>query len=315
MKISKSTEIKVGLILFAGIALLVLGVILGQGFDIASGSKEIKFLFPNSGGLKLSDPVYVNGVKRGQVKSIENYNGSVLVKCYIDSIDDLKSDLTAQILILEITGGKKIEIHPGTSDKRFSPNQIIQGQTPPDLAELVAIFGNASKEIVGIVHKIDTTLSSINILLGNDSFVNNLTNITENTDKLVSDLKLLLDDNHTNINSTMKDIKSITGDLRTLVSNNKDDISRIVKNLDTIANNSKPLITKADSLVIVLSELSQNLHKISNEIQNGKGTISKLIYDEQFSKKIDTTLMNLDTLVNSLRKHGVNVNVRLGTRP
>lgn len=315
MKISKSTEIKVGLILFAGITLLVLGVILGKGLDIASGSKDIKFLFPNSGGLKLSDPIFVNGVKRGQVKSIENYNGAVLIVGSINSIDDLKSDLTAQVLILEITGGKKIEINPGNSSTPFSINQIIEGDTPPDLAELVATFGNASKEILGIVHKIDTTLTSLNSLLGDESFVGNLKNIADNTDRLVSDLTSIISQNQSNINSTLNDLKSISSDLRSFVSNNKNDLNKIVRNLDTITTETKPLIGKADTLVSTLSNLSKNLHKILDEVQNGKGTITKLIYDQNFAKKIDTTLMNLDTLVNSIRKHGVNVNVRLGTRP
>lgn len=315
MKISKSTEIKVGLILFVGIALLVLGVILGKGLDLASGSKEIKFIFPNSGGLKLSDPIFVNGVKRGQVKSIENYQGAVLIVGSINSIEDLKSDVSAQILILEITGGKKIEIHPGNSSSQFATNQVIKGNTPPDLAELVATFGNASKEILGIVNKIDITLTALNSLLGDDAFIGNLKNIAHNTDLLVNDLKSILEKNQSNISSTLNDLKSISSDLKTFISNNKTDMNKIVKNLDTITTNTKPLIDKADTLVTSLSSLSLNLHKILDEIQNGKGAISKLIYDQNFAKKIDSTLMNLDTLVYSIRKHGVNVNVRLGTRP
>lgn len=315
MKISKSTEIKVGLILFVGIALLVLGVILGKGLDLASGSKEVKFIFPNSGGLKLSDPIFVNGVKRGQVKSIENYQGAVLIVGSINSIEDLKSDVSAQILILEITGGKKIEINPGNSSSKFTTNQVIKGNTPPDLAELVATFGNASKEILGIVNKIDITLTALNSLLGDEAFIGNLKNIAHNVDLLVNDLKSILDKNQSNISSTLNDLKSISSDLKTFISNNKTDMNKIVKNLDTITTNTKPIIDKADTLVTSLSNLSSNLHKILDEIQNGKGAISKLIYDQNFAKKIDSTLMNLDTLVYSIRKHGVNVNVRLGTRP
>lgn len=315
MKISKSTEIKVGLILFAGITILVLGVILGKGLNLASGNSEIKFIFPNSGGLKISDPIYVNGVKRGQVKSIKNYKDSVLVVGVLDSIDDLKSDLTAQILILEITGGKKIEIHPGISSNPFTKNQIIRGQTPPDLAELLATFGNVSRELVDIVHKIDTTLSVVNSIIVDDEFVGNLKNIVENTDEILAEFNSILEQNQNNINSTLAELKSITSDLRSFISNNKHNLNRIVANLDTISNNSKPLLNRADSLVQSLSDLSQNLHKVLDEIQHGKGTISKLIYDQNFALKIDSTLMNLDTLINTIKKYGVNVNVRLGTRP
>lgn len=315
MKISKSTEIKVGLLLFAGIALLVLGVIFGKGLNLTSGGTEIKFMFPNSGGLKLSDPIYVNGVKRGYVQSIENYNGQVLVKGTLDNIADLKADLTAKILILEITGGKKIEIDPGQSSVPFDAKNIIPGSTPPDIAELVAIFGDASKEILGIVHKIDTTLSSINSLFANKQFIDNLVDLANNTQQLTSQLNELVTENQTNLNSIIKDLKTTTSEIKTFVANNKDNFDKIVKNLDTISTRTNPLLKKADSLFQSISQLTNNLNKITSDIQYGNGTLSKLLNDQQFARKLESTLMSIDSLVNTIQKYGVNVNVRLGSRP
>ncbi len=39
----------------------------------------------------------------------------------------------------EITGGKKIEIFPGTKGSKFNQNSEIKGETPADIADLVAI--------------------------------------------------------------------------------------------------------------------------------------------------------------------------------
>jgi phospholipid/cholesterol/gamma-HCH transport system substrate-binding protein len=315
MKISQATEFRVGLLIFFGVIILVLGIVFGRSLNLSSERTDIKLLFPHSGGLKPSDPIYVNGVKRGSVNSIENYHDSVLVIGNLDEINDIYSDASATILILEITGGKKIEINPGKSKIKFNRSNYIYGSNPPDLGELVATFGAASNEIIGLLNKVDTTLNGLNVLLGDKNLHQNLVSIINNTDKMIADLSVLLENNKTTINSTLQDLKQISTTVKTLLNDNKSQFSSIVSNLDTISTNSKPMLKKADSLLSSLQLLSNDMKNILNNIEQGNGTISKLLYDKSFAQRIDSTIMNLDSLVNSIKKYGVNVNVRLGTRP
>ncbi|MGB9701394.1 MAG: MlaD family protein [Candidatus Kapaibacteriota bacterium] len=315
MKTSKAIEFRVGLLVFTGIVILVLGIVFGRGLNLSSGKADIKFLFPSSGGLKISDPIYVNGVKRGSVNTIENYHDSVLIVGTIDDVSDIYTDATAKIMILEITGGKKIEIEPGISKIKFNRNNFIYGSNPPDLGELIATFGAASNDIIKILHKVDTTLTGLNNVLADENSINNIKSIVKNTDLLIAELKTMFEDNKANLNSTLKDLKQITTDVRQLVSDNKSQMNKIVNNLDTISTNAKPMLKKTDSLLTNLQILSENLKNIVNNIENGKGTVSKLLYDEHFAIKLDSTINSLDTLITFIRKNGVNVNVRLGTRP
>jgi phospholipid/cholesterol/gamma-HCH transport system substrate-binding protein len=315
MKTSKAIEFRVGLLVFTGIVILVLGIVFGRGLNLSSGKADIKFLFPSSGGLKISDPIFVNGVKRGSVNSIENYHDSVLIIGTIDDVSDIYTDATAKIMILEITGGKKIEIEPGISKIKFNRNNFLYGSNPPDLGELIATFGAASNDIITILHKVDTTLTGLNNVLADENSINNIKSIVKNTDLLIAELKTMFEDNKANLNSTLKDLKQITTDVRQLVSDNKSQMNKIVNNLDTISTAAKPMLKKTDSLLTNLQILSENLKNIVNNIENGKGTVSKLLYDEHFAVKLDSTINSLDTLITFIRKNGVNVNVRLGTRP
>lgn len=315
MKITKATEIKVGILLFLGMILLALVVIFGRNLNISARSTEIKFLFPNSGGLKLSDPIYVNGVKRGSVSKIENYNDSVLVKGYIEGINDIYTDASPKIMILEITGGKKIEILPGKSGIPINPSAIIHGTTPPDLAEMIAVFGSASSGISETLRKLDVTLTGLNILFGDSVTISEIKGIAKNTNVAVSDLKTLLENNKDNLNTSLKDLKSISSSLKEVISNNKENLNSMIKNFNSISNDAKPLVGKADSLINSLQLISNDLNSIIKKVEHGDGFASKVLFDKQFSDRVDSTFSSLDSLVNLLKKYGINVNVRLGTRP
>ena len=315
MKITKSTEIKVGAILFFGMLILIAGIILGEGIDITSRTAEIKFLFPNSGGIKVSDPISINGVTRGSVKSITNLNDSVLIIGSVDDISLLKEDAKAQIMILEITGGKKIEIFPGNSSNQFTNDKIINGATPPDLAELVAIFGNASSQLLGIISKLDTSITALNSLIIDSNFTYNLKSISLQANELITELNSLTKENSSDISAIINSLNTITNDLNKFISTNNQKFDNIVDNLNEISTDAKPMIAKTDSLLSDLSLLTDELRLITNDVANGEGTLSKLIYDKEFANSIDETIIKLDSLVKLIMEYGVNVNVRLGTRP
>ena len=50
-------------------------------------------------------------------------------------------------------------------------------------------------------------------------------------------------------------------------------------------------------------------------VKNNKGLISKLIYDEKFASKLDSTFIDLSKFLEQIKKYGININARLGTRP
>ncbi|OGU59229.1 MAG: hypothetical protein A2X64_01680 [Ignavibacteria bacterium GWF2_33_9] len=315
MKITRATEIKVGILLFISFLVLIFIILFGNTLNLAGSKTEVNFLFPNSGGLKISDPIFVNGVKRGNIAKIENYHDSVLIKGFIEGISDIYTDAKPQIMILEITGGKKIEVYPGTSHRPINANQIIKGETPPDLAELIAIFGNASQGITETIIKLETTLDGLNELFGDTLFLTNMKNIATNANTAVADLSEVMHENKSSLSFALKDLKTITTDLKSIISDNKEQLNSIIQNVSLLSEDVKPLVIKADSLISNLQKMTDEMNKVIYQVENGDGFISKLIYDKNFTDKVNGSLSSLDSLVNLIRKNGVNVNVRLGTRP
>ena len=311
----RKTEIIVGIVTILAIVIFAVGMTLVRGYNVAGSQQYVNIRFPNSGGLQLSNPVVVNGVQRGKVTSIKNDKGSVLVEISIDNTDDIYSDASAMITILEITGGKKIEINPGISGKHFNLKDEIPGETSADIASLFILVGDISNDLVNVVSRLDTLTAKFSNIVNTPGFTENAANIVKNTDEMIDNANQLLKLNLSNVNT-------IISDLRSLISNMKNDYGRYEPRIDTLINNlniavnsTNNMLLRIDTSINSANNILTDVSSLTSEIKNGQGTISKLIYDKAFALQLDSTIANLNNLVELIRLYGVNVNVRLGSRP
>ncbi|HRP02012.1 MAG TPA: MlaD family protein [Candidatus Kapabacteria bacterium] len=312
---NNNKEFKVGIVFFLGFIILFGGIMIGKGFKFSSEDDLLKIRFPNSGGLQPGEPVVVNGVKRGTVVSVKNDNSSVLVLVQLDSYKDIKSDASAKITILEVTGGKKLEINPGISSNIFALNNELPGTTPPDLAELVAVLGSVSGELISLVKNLDTIVGGATDLFADGTLVTDLKQTVSNTVVLTNSINDLVAKNKGNIQSSLNDLAIITKDIKEFIKLNKTNLNNIVNNADTALVSVKTLMTKLEATVNKADNLIANADGLIVDIKTKDGLVKKLIYDEKFANSLDSTFNSLIDLVNMIKEHGVNVNVRLGSRP
>lgn len=309
-------EVKVGVVFFFGLLILILGIYLGKGFKYTPDSELLKIIFPNSGGLQVGEPVVVNGVKRGSVMKVSNYDSKVMVFVKLDNYADLRKDATAKILLLEITGGKKVEIYPGYSSEPFDiKNNILIGTTPPDLSTLVASIGEVSGDLINLVKRLDTLTYSANKFFADDMILDNIKTTLSNTTEITNSLKIVISDNQNKLQNIVNNLNMISSDLKSLMQNNNNKLDNIINNADIILENAKNLSNKLDNTLLKADSLIVNINTLINDIKNSNGVASKLIYDKNFSEQLDSTFKELLFLVNLIKEHGVNVNLRLGTRP
>ena len=276
----KNTEITVGIVSLLAIIILILGISFGKGIGV--NSTQIKLRFPNSGGIQLTSPVLVNGVKRGSVVKVENDRGAVLITADIDNTKDIYSDAKARITILEITGGKKVEIFPGNSGSLFDNNKEISGETPADIADLVAIGGYMIGDISTLVKRIDSIAFSVNNVLADGSTVSAIKNTFANADNLTSNLKDLLNNNMADINQSIKNIKMLSTDLKTLVQKNDPKITKLMDELEITLNNTKKLISKTENTISEADLLIGDFNEITKEKSNPVTAALENLFMTQF---------------------------------
>lgn len=315
MKDHRKIELKVGIFSIVGTILLIVGLIVGRGYKVSVSMQTIKFRFPNSAGLQISSPVVVNGVKRGVVNNIQNDKGSVLVEASIDNIDDLRKDVSARISMLEVTGGKKIEVFPGISDQKFDPNFEIPGETAADIPELVTYLGALFDKTKTLISRLDTTLASSNQLIGDRKFIRDAKLSIENANQILNTTREILEINQENIKQTLKDLRLIVSSLKKDYSKYEPRLDNLTTQLDQISQKTNKLLTSTDNSMRTVDSVLSQINIILNEVKNGDGIANRLIYDKDFSLQLDSALTQISEFISIIRKHGVNVNLRFGTRP
>ncbi len=311
----RRTEIKVGLVTLAALLILIIGISLARGCSVSINQRTVKFRFDRSGGLQVSNPIVVNGVHRGIVNIVKNDAGSVYIEGTIDFSDDVFDDASAKISILEITGGKKIELNPGRSGKKFDFEKEIPGKNSADIGDLVAFVGDLSTDAVILVHRMDTLMAKFNELLVDKKLGEKLNNIATNADIMLTDAKSMLAINKENINITLKNVRILTESLGKDYKKYEPRLDTLLTNLTQTLNEAKKTIVKADTSLTSINSILADAKNITNEIITGRGTLSRLIYDPNLSAKMDSTITQLAILVKQIQDYGVNVNLRLGTRP
>jgi ABC-type transporter Mla subunit MlaD len=266
--------------------------------------------FPSSGGILISAPVHINGVRRGVVSSVKNDNGSVLITASIDDASDLKKDVSAKITILEITGGKKIEINTGKSSEQFNINNEIIGVTSADLSDVVSMLGEIGSDAKMLVKRLDTVASTASRLLGDENFVTEIRNTLKNASDFSSMMNKLLADNMSGLQTSMNNLKNLTSELQTAVQKNSPKIDSIITNIDITLRDSRKILNNTGNTISNADSLVSDLRDITKNLITGKGFASKVLYDEEFSKKIDSTLNNLNLLIYQIQNNGIKTKIR-----
>ncbi|TAL68356.1 MAG: MCE family protein [Bacteroidetes bacterium] len=315
MKDTRSTEIKVGLVSIIAVILFIIGITLGRGLYVSVNPVSVKIRFPNSGNIQVSAPVFVNGVKRGTVSSIRNDNGSVLITADLNDTDEFRKDVSARLSILEITGGKKIEIFPGKATEKFVNNVEIPGKTAADFADMMYLLGEIGNDGIMLVKRLDTLSVSINRIVSDEDFINNLKSTVSNTSRLAENANNLLNNNIKSIELTISNLKSITSELNASIKQNEPRIDTLITKFDLTIDDTRTLIAQTNKTIADAELIVKDLKDMTDSVRYGNGFVNKLIYDKEFSARIDTTITNLSKFIEQVQQHGINANIRLGGRP
>ncbi|MFN8360645.1 MAG: MlaD family protein [Candidatus Kapaibacterium sp.] len=314
MTTKRSTEIKVGIVTLLSFIILIIGISLGRGWIVSGTQQTITMKFPSSGGIDVSSAVMVNGVKRGSVLSVKNASGGVLVQAAVDDISDFHSDISARISMLEITGGKKIDLSPGLSGS-FNPQMEIKGTIATDATEMIAMVGELGTDAKILIKRLDTITAAATALLADGKVVAQMREAVDNTNQLVGNLNSFVQQNKPELQATLNNLKVLSADLRQAVQVNEPKVRELLGKLDATTVSVQNLITKTDGTLTNADGLITDVRKTVNDLKTGSGIVTKLLYDKDLSVKLDSTINKLHDFIDKAYEHGVNVNLRLGTRP
>jgi phospholipid/cholesterol/gamma-HCH transport system substrate-binding protein len=297
-------EAKIGLLVILTIGIFIWGYSFLQGKRIFTRADTYYVSYNKIGGLMASADVMLNGFKIGYVDNISFRDINHLqVRLVIENGLALPEGTVARIFSSDIMGTRSVEILPGSSEVTHRPGDALIGEIEPDLREeisnyLVPLTSKAGEMMASM----DSVLIIFQNILDQDfrqSFARSMSNISLTVSSLqrtAGSIDTLMTEEDSRFNRILGNLESISG---TFAGSN-DDISNIISNLSSVSDSlsQAELVSAVNHLNEVLSEASLLMEKI----QNGEGSLGKLVSDEQLYNNLENATESLDRLLIDLRE-------------
>jgi phospholipid/cholesterol/gamma-HCH transport system substrate-binding protein len=301
MKYSK--EIRTAVVALTTLFAFVWGYNFLKGNDIFSKQRVFYTVFDDAGGLNTSAPVMANGFKVGLVKSIyfEPENRRKLVVELMLTADNFEIPKgTKARLVSDLFGTTSLNLILGDEVGDFEVGDTLMSEMEVGLTEELT---NVSKSLIPLKVKAENLIQNL------DSLVLDIRDALGKGERASSVNKALAD-----LAVTMENLKRATGKIDVLVSDegdlgrilsdveaftsvldkNKGEIDRLVGNLATFSDSlaASELTSTINNANRTFAELADAMEKINN----GEGTVGKLLKDDSVYNNLNAATDNLDKL-------------------
>jgi len=301
MKDDRKTEIKVGLTVLAGVIIFIWIFGWAKNFSLQSNDQIIKVKFNNVSGLEIGDPVTVNGLRKGYVKEMIVGSNYVMVELSVEKNISLSKDATFAITMLDLMGGKKVEILPGNSTEKLNVDIPATGVFYADIPQAMSLLGSMQDDFVSVLKDVKISLTSLNSYLTDKKLNNDVKESLSNLNSLTKKLDMMLSENRSDLKTLTKNAVELTEKTNELVSDNKENINRLFGDLKSILNKTDNLLT--------------DLNTLAKETKDQQNNIGKVLYDENLYKDLKTTIKQINELtsilIDQLKNDGINVDANI----
>ena len=288
-----SKEIKAVLIILSGIFLFLLGYNFLNSTSLFKKENTLFALYENVEGLQVGTKVTVNGLSVGKVAKIDFLSGTnkILVSFTIRNDVVFSKNSVAELYEAGLIGGKSIAIHPVYDNYlKFKSGDTLKSSVKPGLTDVV------NQQIAPLQQKLEKVLSNADSLF---SGVNNVLN-TRGKNNLSTTLE--------NLSSAVKNSDEFISRLNSISKNQNKNINRTIENLSMITESLNKI---SDSLsksslkqtIYNFEKLSSNFNQVLKEIQNGNGTINKLIYQDSLYQNLKNSSKAIEILLKDLKSN------------
>ena len=289
MKVSR--EVKTGILAIGAILLFVFGYSFLKGTNLFQDSRVFFVKYENVEGLATSAPVTINGLNVGKVNDIRfaDGNGGLVVKFTVDNAFVFSKSSKVRIYSDGLIGGKSLGIF-----LEYDPENIAKSGDTLSGAIDGGMLDAVTKALGPLENRLTSTLISVDSML-----------LSVN-DILDKDTRLHLKQAIQNLNGTMSSLNGASKKLNTLFANNAGKMDRTFTNLDEMSLNFSKFSDslaqiQTGKLVADLQDVIGRFDAIVTGLDNGEGSVGKLLKDEKLYENLEGASKELEKLLEDVR--------------
>lgn len=281
-------EVKVGIFAVISGAIFYFGFNYLKGIDFFSPTHKYYAIYDNIDGLNVSNPVIVNGFSVGRVSRIQilqHRDNDVLVELDVDENIVLGDSTVATLMNSDFLGSKAILLNIGSLSNPIEDGDTLISSIDKGLAALL-------ESAQPITANLDVTIRRINeILLGMEGAGDEIKATIVTMNETLKGVNIFIRQNNVKVKATFDNVNALLANINTKVDK-----------LDPILANADQTLDKVNQLELdsTLANLNKNLDALNimlNDINEGKGTVGKLLKEDSLYNSMNKMIQDLDQLI------------------
>lgn len=266
MNSNPATKLKVGLLVFVALAILAYLTIEVSNMSLTPGGTYTLYTtLENAEGITKKTPVQIAGIQVGVVSSIKllkNHQAQIGLKIQ----DDVKvtEDMSLQVRSRGVLGDVYLELVPG----KLEGPAIEEGGALPQVGR--------SGDYQNIV--------------------NNASQISEDLKEITAALKEYTVSEQSRVAKTLKNMEILTANLAEFSTQNASNMNAIVENLAALSADLRRISHESGADV---EEALSRIAAITKRVDEGEGTVGRLLNDEATIDKANRVLDNLEDITHT----------------
>lgn len=281
-------EFKVGILVITALVILYFGIGFLKGSDIFNPARTYFVAYENIDGLTASNPVMMDGFQVGLVKRIKIFQGRkkpLIVEMEINKDIVIGDSAKALLSNNGLLGGKMIVLDPGNRVKVLEGDTLIASVAPgftsmlEDKAQpMVDKVTSLVNSVDGLIHSFEPTVGKMNETLAA------ITKLSNTSNAVMADSK--------------QDIAHITQNLDKL-SKSLLDAEKQLQSIMTKVGKLGDSLNKADlaGTIHSLHQTTDQLNKTMVAINQGQGTMGKLMKSDSLYRNLNASSASLNALL------------------
>lgn len=286
MKLSK--EAQIGIVSIVALGCFIYGFNYLKGINYFSSENRFYAVYKDIDGLVEANPLIINGYKVGIVSKIvlnNNAQRDLTVTLLLDEDIKVPVNSVAEVVNSDLLGSKAVNLRLGDAITFCENGDTIKA------ANAASLMATVNEAILPLQNKAENLISSVDSVLKIVQAVLNPQTQAE------------LSKSIHNATLALASIQRTSDNMDGLVESEKVKISNIITNINTL---SKSLANNSDNLDHLMESADSTLQQttsIMNKINNGTGTIGKLVNNDSLYTHLDQSSEDLDKLLIDLRKN------------
>jgi phospholipid/cholesterol/gamma-HCH transport system substrate-binding protein len=318
------TPIKVGVLTIVAVVGTVYALRTVEEGSLGGGNTyRVYAVLENALGIAKRSRVMMAGIEIGYIESIELSGARARLNLRIRKSVLLYQDAMLAKISESILGDKLIEITPGTDQAHplVDGDEIKDTYVEKGFSELMRDLPGITQDIRKLTSQLTKTVEQINQDDSVGHVMRRLTEIADTVAQLSTRANDIIGRNEARIDQIIGDVASITGDTRAqykeILQNIHDasaEIKKLFGDLNAIVGGDETDLKKnAGEIKGILAKANRSmeqLESITRKIDQGQGTLGRLVNDDKIATKTEGILDDASSLTSRLARLQLYIDLR-----